>query len=67
MEAFPKPSAFSAKVHEIDGQGDLAYLYGSGRATIADSAVTFKWIQIYRRQSDGFWKMAKEVWNSNDH
>jgi len=66
LDAFPKPSEFVAEVHEILGQGDLAYSYGSGTAHFSDSSVTFKWIQIYRRQSDASWKLSREIWNAID-
>jgi ketosteroid isomerase-like protein len=66
LDAFPKPSTFHAETHEIFGQGDFAYCYGSGTARIGDADVTFKWIQIYRRGSDSAWKLSREIWNSID-
>jgi uncharacterized protein (TIGR02246 family) len=56
---------------EIAGYGDLAYLRGTYAMTFSIPGVPTpiedqgKFLQIYRRQSDGLWKMTREIYNSD--
>jgi ketosteroid isomerase-like protein len=56
---------------EIVGYGDLAYLRGTYSMTFSIPGVPVpideqgKFLQIYRKQSDGSWKMAREIYNSD--
>ena len=56
---------------EIVGYGDLAYLRGSYSMTfsIPGAPAPFeeqgKFLQIYRKQSDGSWKLTREIYNSD--
>lgn len=71
MAAFPPMSDFKAQVVEIDGVGDLAYVRGTYELTIAATGRTpaasdhGKWIEILRRQSDGRWLVALDIFNSD--
>jgi len=56
---------------EVMGYGDLAYLRGSYSMTFSIPGVPVpideqgKFLQIYRKQSDGSWKMTREIYNSD--
>jgi ketosteroid isomerase-like protein len=56
---------------EAVGSGDLAYLRGGYRMTFSFPGVPTpieeqgKFIQIYRRQGDGSWRMTREIYNSD--
>jgi ketosteroid isomerase-like protein len=56
---------------EIVGYGDLAYLRGTYSMTFSIPGVPVpideqgKFLQIYRKQSDGSWKMTREIYNSD--
>lgn len=56
---------------EIVGHGDLAYLRGTYSMTFSIPGVPTpideqgKFLQIYRKQSDGSWKMTREIYNSD--
>ena len=65
LQDFPKPTTFTAKIDDVEGQGRLGFSRGSATATFADGeATTFRWIAIHRRGSDGTWKMARDIWNT---
>ena len=59
-------------VEEVKVTGDLAYERFSFRGTMTPTGggepITFggKGIHVYRRQSDGSWKIARDVWNSDE-
>ena len=56
---------------EAVGYGDLAYLRGTYSMTFSIPGVPTpieeqgKFLQIYRKQSDGSWKMTREIYNSD--
>jgi ketosteroid isomerase-like protein len=56
---------------EAVGSGDLAYLRGTYSMTFSIPGVPTpieeqgKFRQIYRKQSDGSWKMTREIYNSD--
>lgn len=70
-ESWPTITAFSPTVEEIDGCRDLAFL----RATYSLAAMPEgapepwedegKYVEIWRRQPDGSWLIAVEIWNSD--
>lgn len=46
--------------------GDVGYNVGTYRLTAADGAVdTGKFIETWRRGSDGVWRIANDIWNSD--
>jgi ketosteroid isomerase-like protein len=56
---------------EAVGSGNLAYLRGGYRMTFSFPGVPTpieeqgKFIQIYRRQGDGSWRITREIYNSD--
>ena len=56
---------------EIMGYGDLGYLRGTYTMKFSIPGVPTpieeqgKFLQIYRKQSDGLWKMTREIYNSD--
>jgi ketosteroid isomerase-like protein len=56
---------------EIDGRGDLAYVVGRYRFTATPKAKGVamkdegKFVEVYRRQPDGSWKYAVDIYNSD--
>jgi uncharacterized protein (TIGR02246 family) len=56
---------------EVMGYGDLAYLRGTYTMTFSIPGAPTpideqgKFLQIYRKQSDGSWKMTREIYNSD--
>jgi uncharacterized protein (TIGR02246 family) len=71
LATLPRISNAKGEGVEIMGYGDLAYLRGtySMRFTIPGVPVPIdeqgKFLQIYRKQGDGSWKLAREIYNSD--
>ncbi len=71
IAASPPITEFSLAVVEIDGRGDLAYVRGTGSSTMMPEGAsepiqnTFKYVEIRRRQPDGTWLIAVDIWNSD--
>jgi ketosteroid isomerase-like protein len=64
LDAFPRLASMSVDVEEVEGSGPIAFSRGSARATLEDgTAVVFKWMEIHRKQADGTWKMARDLWS----
>jgi uncharacterized protein (TIGR02246 family) len=63
------PSSLELTIHEILGRDDLAVVRGSyvvrtegaSGQTMEDRG---KYIEVWQRQSDGAWRIARDVWNS---
>ncbi len=69
-EAFPKLTAFTAEAVDIAGSGDVAYTRGTYALTANPAGAPpmqdkGKWLGIYRKQTDGSWKLSYDVWNSD--
>jgi ketosteroid isomerase-like protein len=71
LQAFPKISDFSLRQTKVEGAGDFAFVVGrysikvtppGASAAIADSG---KYIEIWRKQSDGSWRMTDDIFNSD--
>ena len=68
--SFPPISDMKTEVVEIDGRGDLAYLYGTysmvihipGIDPLPDSG---KFIEIRMKQADGSWPLYRDIYNSS--
>ena len=62
---------FSLSVDEVQATGDWAFERGRYEITLAPKAGdapmddTGKYITIYQRQSNGSWKIARDIWNSD--
>jgi len=71
MAAFPKVTWMSFDLDEVDGRGDLAFVRSSYRMTMeipgAPGPVTDegKFVEIRRKQADGRWLVAVDIFNSN--
>ena len=70
LEAFPPISNFQVQILEIEGQGDLAYSRGSASMTLTPAGLApiedrVKYIEIWRKQADGAWKIVRDIWNSD--
>ena len=54
---------------EVDGSGDLAYVRGTYAIRMEVPGVVQpvgqdgKFLQIYARQQDGTWLLARDIWN----
>jgi ketosteroid isomerase-like protein len=69
-KSFP-PIELSEEIVELDGRGDLAYarLTGTTKITMPGATEpvvdTIKGMEIWKKQKDGSWKCACDVWNSD--
>ncbi len=69
MAAFPTMTNFTTTVVTVEGAGDLAFVHGTyhmeldtpGGPAMDDG----KYIEIWKRQSDGSWKVAYDIFNSD--
>lgn len=57
-------------VQEVEASGDLAYEVGTATLKIeppGGQAITalFKYLVVWKRQADGAWQLAVDIWNSN--
>jgi ketosteroid isomerase-like protein len=64
-------TAARADIDEAVAVGDLGYVRGTFHATVQPRAGgpamtdANKFILIWRRQPDGSWKIARDIWSSN--
>ncbi len=68
--AYPPFSGFTLNPIEIDGRGDLAFVRGTYSLTLEIEGMeptpdTGKYIEIHRRQPDGSWLLATDIFNSD--
>jgi ketosteroid isomerase-like protein len=63
---------FTLPVDEVLSSGDLAVARGTGTGTSRPKGSGLpvdsdpgKWVGVYRRQPDGSWKCAFDIWNAN--
>jgi uncharacterized protein (TIGR02246 family) len=70
-EEFPPMPEFNIIALEIDGGGNFAYVLGTYSMTIALEGLsepiqdTGKYIEIHRKQEDGSWLIAVDMFNSD--
>ena len=70
-EAWPPITEFSTAAVEIDGRGDLAFVRGTFAMTIMPEGTpepiqdTGKYVEIWRKQPDGSWLIAVDIFNSD--
>ena len=69
-KTFPRLTAFTVSVDEIEGRGDMAYARGtySLAAMLPDSTSlteTGSFMEIHRRQADGSWPYSRLIWHSD--
>lgn len=71
LATLPPISKAQGQVSEVFGYGDLAYTRGTYSMTFVIPGVATpidergKFLQIFRKQGDGSWKMAREIYNSD--
>ena len=71
FESFPRVTHMEVRVDHVDGQGDLAYVIGSYTMTIHPEGAPGpiedrgKFIEIRKRQPDGTWPLAADIFNSD--
>ncbi len=71
FEKFPPLTAFAANIVKVDGRGDLAYVHGTYTMTLAPPGAsapvkdTGKYVEIRRKQADGKWLIAVDIFNSD--
>ena len=70
-ENFPPYDDLQFTQVEVDGSGDMAFVYGtySMVMTVSEGEEPAndrgKYIEIWRRQADGSWKVALDIFNSD--
>ena len=70
FDAFPPITDFQFDQVEVGGARDIAYVYGRYSLTMAAEGEepvqdTGKYIEIWKRQPDGSWKVALNIFNSD--
>ncbi len=72
MEGFHPMNNFDLVVEKIDGAGDMAYVYGSLMMTFTSEEGLEqmrdigKYVEIRRKQEDGSWLLAVDIFNSDN-
>jgi ketosteroid isomerase-like protein len=70
-ESFPPYEDLQFTQVEVDGARDIAYVYGTYTMVMVGSEMgepvtdRGKYIEIWRRQGDGSWKVALDIFNSD--
>ena len=70
-EQFPRAMQFEFEIEQIEGRVDLAYVRGSYRMTYQPHGATEpleeagKYLEIRKRQPDGSWLLAVDIFNSD--
>ena len=59
-------SAFDLQVQEIEGSGELAISSGTYRFVRAGEETTGKFLQVWKRQTDGSWLLHRDLFNEDD-
>jgi len=70
LGSFPPASNFQIKTVEVDGRGDLAYVYGTYSMTITPEGAdpveeSGKYLEIRQKQADGSWLLHRDMFSSN--
>jgi uncharacterized protein (TIGR02246 family) len=68
--AVPRVTRIVLQVDDLDGRADLAYMRGSFAMTLeAEGApavsVAGKYVEILKKQADGAWRFAVDIFNSD--
>ena len=69
-QKFPSYKDWRVEPLEIGGHGDFAYVRGEGSMVVTpanqpEQPFVGKYLQIWSKQSDGSWKLARDIWNSD--
>jgi ketosteroid isomerase-like protein len=71
MKGLPPVKDFLLQIVEVDGQGDIAFCRGTYSMTLTPPGApapvkdTGKYVEVRRRQKDGSWKIAADIFNSD--
>ena len=66
QQGYPPIADFALNNEQIEGVGDLAYVRGRYVMQVTGApADTGKFVEIRRRQPDGSWRIAVDMFNSN--
>lgn len=70
MEGFPGMEG-SINPEQVEGSGNLAYVRGNYNITFIVNDTTRipdngKYIEVWKKQDDGSWKVVVDIWNSNE-
>lgn len=70
MKSFPPISDFKFQIIEMEGTADMAWVRGTYSMTISPAGATpindvGKYIEIWRKQADGGWKVVRDIFNSD--
>jgi ketosteroid isomerase-like protein len=70
FKTFPPITAFELQTEEVEGTADLAYVRGRYTMTMSPPGVpaiadTGKFLEIWRKQSDGTWKSVRDMFSSD--
>jgi len=70
MEGIPGMEG-SINPEQVEGSGNLAYVRGSYNITVIVNDTTRipdngKYIEVWKKQDDGSWKVVVDIWNSNE-
>jgi ketosteroid isomerase-like protein len=69
LATFPTITRFTAEMVTVEGTGDLAYVHGTYHLEMSTpegpASDDGKYIEIWKRQDDGGWKITYDIFNSN--
>ncbi|MGW8267979.1 MAG: YybH family protein [Longimicrobiales bacterium] len=69
LASFPTITTFSAELVTVEGDGNLAYVHGTYHLEMSTpdgpQADDGKYIEVWKRQADGSWQIAYDIFNSN--
>jgi ketosteroid isomerase-like protein len=72
IASFPRVLRMTLNVEDIDGRGDIAYVRGSYTMTLHPDGApnpiddVGKYLEIRKRQPDGSWLLAADIFNSDN-
>ena len=61
LATLPPPRDWKLSDVEIDGAGELAYV----RASYAIARTHGKYLEVWRNQADGAWRVIREIWSAD--
>lgn len=70
VSGFAGMASFTAPVIEVGGAGSVGYARGTYAFAMGPTAAMQlsdrgNWLTIYERQSDGSWRIKRNIWNSD--
>ena len=71
VAAYPAFSDMRLSPAEVDGRGDVAYVWGAYSmmltppGSVGPVPERGKYVEIWRRQPDGWWRITHNIFNSN--